>query len=117
MSNPIDLTDPNVRGNLSDGYHTFNELYDHRHILWINMLKITPNAWISSRHSDGSTFEGWFISGIQLPTGDVTYHLPIKYWNLIIHRCPNVELLEIAPEWDGHTSKDVLSRLLENIGK
>ena len=38
MYQAIDLTDPNVIENLSDGNHTFAELYHHRHLLWLSML-------------------------------------------------------------------------------
>lgn len=92
---------------VSDGYHTFQELYDHRNHLFMALMKSFPDlSWKSKKHHDGSGYEGWFIAGIHLPTGDITYHLPEWLW---VH-CPAKEL-EFAPEWDGHTSKDVLKRL------
>ena len=111
----VNLTDPAVIENLSDGHHTFAELYHHRNLLWLNMLKTTENAWVSQFHDDGTSYDGWFISGIHLPTGDITYHMPSKYWNLIIDTFDNVELLDKAPKWDGHTSNEVLIRLLDYI--
>ena len=38
----------------------------------------------------------------------ITYHLPARYWHEV---CEFAEILEKAPEWDGHTSDDVLKRL------
>ena len=41
------LTEPN-KGNLSDGYHSYNELYDHRRILFSIICTEHPDkAWKS----------------------------------------------------------------------
>ena len=65
-------------------------------------------VWRSKLHSDGSSFEGWFILGMNKKPGEqITYHLPESYWKELDW----VETLEQAPEWDGHTSADVLNRL------
>ncbi len=100
---------------VSDGYHTFRELYDHRDALFIalaGMSLASRRVWKSRKHSDGSVMEGWFILGIGKKEGDqITYHLPMTLWNhpqLVL-----VEDLPRAPEFDGHTSDDVISRLGE----
>jgi hypothetical protein len=102
------------RMDASDGYHTFTELYEHRITLFIAFLKgvvwsmPNPHVWRSKLHHDGSKFEGWFILGIGKKKGkQITYHLPLSAWK----RCQFAETLKRAPEWDGHTSADVLSRL------
>jgi hypothetical protein len=102
------------RGDISDGYHTFNELYDHRITLYIKMceflsvLVFPPPIWKSRKHSDGTEWEGWFILGIGIEKGkQITYHLPISRWD----ECDFADELTAAPEWDGHTSNDVLERL------
>ena len=98
---------------VSDGYHTMDELYEHRITLWIAMLRCMSGKygihWRSKLHSDGTSFEGWFILGYGYAKGEqITYHLPIERWE----ECDFVsETLERAPEWDGHTSSDVISRL------
>lgn len=104
---------------VSDGYHTFDELYDHRIRLFISLCKTRQklgyalqrdngSVWRSKLHSDGSSFEGWFILGInKKPSEQITYHLPEVYWKELDW----VETLEHAPEYDGHTSADVLKRL------
>lgn len=98
---------------VSDGYHTFDELYDHRITLYIALCRnIAPNShvWRSKLHSDGSAFEGWFILGIEKNVGNqITYHLPLACWS----ETEFAETLEKAPEWDGHTPADVLARLKE----
>lgn len=100
---------------ISDGYHTFEELYEHRIELWIwmlNYLKATHDfvqlpVWKSKIHSDGSKWKGWFIAGINTKKGrQITYHLPIKYWKRL-----DISTLRKAPNFDGHTPKDVLERL------
>lgn len=101
-------------GEVSDGYHTFNELYEHRHWLFL-ALACWNGGWAARAHADGTKIEGWFIAGMTLAqVGDITYHLPDRLW-------PVVEALgmvvEAAPEWDGHASQDVVARLGEWVGR
>lgn len=96
---------------ISDGYHTFEQLYDHRCELWMALCK-SPNyfhrTWKSQVHSDGSRWNGWFILGIDRKKHEqITYHLPIKYWE----ECSGIKTLPKAPEFDGHTSRDVIARI------
>lgn len=113
---------------VSDTYHTMDELYEHRNRLWIALCKIYDNyvtplgcniqCWKSKIHNNGIKYEGWFILGMSVhepsfyvdqPKKDyqLSYHLPEKYWHL-------AKVLEMpkAPKFDGHTSNDVLERLL-----
>ncbi len=90
---------------MSDGFHTFKELYEHRHSLFGAFLNIY-GGWKSKYHSDGSSLEGWFLAGTTLPGGMITYHLPSRLWDSF-----PAEELEFAPEWDGHESDDVVTRL------
>lgn len=102
-----------------DGYHTFNELYDHRVTLYIALCKLIHNlstltnlpehtVWKSKKHSDDSTIEDWFVLGMDKEQGkQITYHLPMERW----HDCNFANELPKAPEFDGHTSDDVLERL------
>lgn len=124
---------------ISDGYHTFQELYDHRHELWLALLRAhvigwpeqsdppKPWVWRSKLHADGTMFEGHFILGLTVRRGwsgkpetiesfDISYHLPLSYWDRtdeIVDSYGNLycETLECAPEYDGYTSNDVLERL------
>jgi hypothetical protein len=102
-------------GNVSDGYHTFNELYAHRCSLFAAlMLAYKDLSWISKLHDDGTMFDGWFIAGMNLPSGVITYHLPVdQFWDKV----SGISELERAPLWDGHTPNDVLLRLLDFISK
>jgi hypothetical protein len=101
-----DGTDTNK---ISDGYHTFGELYEHRCKLFIALCSVlNHSSWRSLHHSDGSKIEGWFIMGLFSEQGQqITYHLPIRMWGL----CNFVPEISNAPSWDGHTSDDVLRRL------
>jgi hypothetical protein len=100
-------------GEVSDGYHTFNELYAHRCALFSALMKSHPTgSWKSLTHDDGSKFDGWFIAGMELPNGPISYHLPInQFWD----KLHDIVELEKAPKWGGYTSNDVLLRLLEWI--
>ena len=83
----VEMPDGGI-GNLSDGYHTFNELYHHRAVLF-------------------SVFDGMFIVGIETPEGQATYHYDIEpYWDMF-----KVKELEKAPKWDGHTPEDAINRI------
>ena len=96
-------------GTLSDGYHTFNELYEQRMYLFATIVNQNKDkSWKSFKHEDGKLcFDGdWFVVGIDTPKGSYTYHYENKYWSLF-----DCQELEVAKHWDGHTSKDV-SRLL-----
>ncbi len=96
-------------GDLSDGYHTFNQLYYQRMILFATIVKQNKDkAWKSLRHSDGELCfgGGWFIVGIDTPEGSYTYHYEDNYFSLF-----DCMELERGKHWDGHTEKDVI-RLL-----
>lgn len=108
---------------VSDGYHTFDELYDHRISLFIQLCRLLKKidmvksdkivmlpyeVWRSKLHSDGTSFEGWFVLGINKEFGrQMTYHLPLARWE----ETSFAETLAIAPVFDGHASSDVLERL------
>lgn len=97
---------------ISDGYHTFKELYEHRIVLFIAFCKLLINlghiVWRSKLHSNGTMFDGWFIMGISKEKGEqITYHLPIEKWK----DTGFAETLKKSPEFDGHTPKDVLERI------
>lgn len=95
-----------------DGYHTFDELYEHRITLYIALCKqiffTNKIVWRSKLHSDGSNFAGWFILGINKEIGkQITYHLPLSKWN----ETEFATTYDKAPEFDGHKSQDVLERI------
>lgn len=129
-----------------DGYHTFDELYDHRITLFIALCrklsvptieaattftaekakevqaamrkggvvqvpaKYIPahQVWRSHQHADGSIIHHWSVLGIDKEPGkQITYHIPLTRWG----ECDFAETLDRAPEWDGHTSADVLERI------
>lgn len=101
-------TQPEITGNTSDGYHTFNELYHHRAILFSVICNDRlDRAWKSKMHHDGTMYDGMFIVGIQTPNGQATYHYDIDpYWDMF--RVPE---LSQAPKWDGHTPAQAIERI------
>ena len=107
-SNIIDIA------NISDGYHTFDELYHHRAVLFaVICQQVKAKAWKSKLHHDGTMYDGYFITGINTPEGPATYHYEIdRYWELF-----DIQELDRAPEWDGHTPNEALKRIgsLSNI--
>lgn len=104
-----DLIEPKpVTGETSDGYHTFNELYDHRAKLFSVVVRDHRElAWKSMLHHDGTMYDGMFIVGIETPGGQATYHYDVEpYWSLF-----DCKELDRAPEWDGHTPQQAIDRI------
>lgn len=103
---------------VSDGSHTFDELYDHRCLLFIALMKLSNESevpeihdvWFSQLHHDGTSFDGYIIVGMLTDMGQCTYHVKEKPFATLL-RCSAVRELANAPEWDGHNSSDVLNRL------
>lgn len=106
---------PGGSDEISDGHHTFRELYDHRRALTAVLAVAaasTNDAWRSKAHhpDDDPMFDGeYFVVGIDLPTGDtITYHYELKYWDDFT----GVLEIEHAPRWDGAKPDDTVARLL-----
>ena len=99
---------PENIGDFSDGYHTFNELYHHRAVLFSVICNMFPEkAWKSRSHDTGYMFDGVFIVGIETEQGQATYHYVIDpYWDMF-----KVKELDKAPKWDGHTACDAIERI------
>lgn len=97
----------NSVGDLSDGYHTFDELYYHRCVLFSLICNQNNHiAWKSKKHYTGDMYDDMFIVGINTQYGQVTYHYNLKYWDMF-----NVPELENAPEWDGSSPSDCIERM------
>jgi len=115
-------------GEFSDGYHTFNELYYYRMLYnaaFFNDMAYYDNwadgSWHveydvhkSKKHSDGEDCfgGGWFIVMAELPTGQISNHYEMKYWDYF--KIPEKEKANV---WDGHTPKEAAERLRKFILK
>lgn len=100
---------------ISDGYHSFRELYDFRKAYnallfnaWYKLGKF--DVYKSKSHEEGGDpmFEGYFVVGCATPFGQVTNHYKLEDWNLF-----QIEEREFADKWDGHTPKVALQRLMD----
>lgn len=102
---------------VSDGFHTMDELYEHRMALNIALF----NMWhrhigedfvkvMKSRlHSDGTMFEGgYFIVMALTDHGQISYHYKLEHWNKF-----SIPEVERTPPYDGHSPEDVIKRLLK----
>lgn len=102
---------------LSDGHHTFNELYEFRKMYnaclfneWAAQGKFEVHK--SWRHNDGlecfpHSRHTWFIVSAKLPAGIISNHYKSDDWELF--QVPEVE--NALFEYDGHTGTDVLERM------
>ena len=103
MDNPDKIED------ISDGYHTFDELYYQRMMLTKTVALAAINkfdedtVYRSRLHSDGTMYKDFFIVVFNTPEGNFSYHYHIMYWGVFdfLKELPNAE------EFDGHTWKDV----------
>lgn len=99
---------------VSDGYHTFNELYYYRMLYNAAFFNLLPKGWVhkSKRHYTGEECfgGGWFIVMANLPTGQISNHYELKDWDLF-----KVPEKEFADEWDGHTPQEAAKRLYEYL--
>ena len=109
---------------VSDGFHTFSELYQIRLAYnaalfnewalknqdtgWDENPYIVHKSW---RHYDGELCfgGGWFIVSAQLPTGQISNHYEAIHWDKF--RIPETE--KALFEFDGHTTQDVIERLIK----
>lgn len=100
---------------VSDGYHTFEQLYNFRKLYnaalfneWAAQNKYSVHK--SKKHFDGSNcFDGgWFIVMATLPDmpGQISNHYKVEDWDLF--KC---EEREMAEKWDGHSADGVEERL------
>ena len=105
-------------GEISDGYHTFSELYEYRMLYNAHAAQGWHEAGIpvvkSWRHADGDLCfgGGWFIVTATLPTGQVSNHYAADDWDLFW-----VPEVECAPVWDGHTPAEAADRLRTTLLK
>ena len=87
----------------------FNKLahYDN---LADDSWKVEYDVHKSKKHSDGEDCfgGGWFIVMAELPTGQISNHYEMKYWDLF--KIPEKEKANV---WDGHTPKEAADRLRE----
>lgn len=96
---------------ISDGHHSFNDLYAHRRKLSAIIFALAGHyAWKSHQHADGTMFNGDFIVGVSIPDiGDYSYHYKNQYWDEF-----QVPEVKTAPPYDGHRPEDI-DRLLALI--
>lgn len=104
------------RGEVSDGYHTFNELYRYRMLynalafneLFRRGVKIEK----SIRHSDGELCfggGGWFVVLADLPfeIGQISNHYRMEHWDLFKVQERDIPTIK----YDGHTPNEAANRL------
>lgn len=69
----------------------------------------SSRAYRANNNDNWESYPWWFVLWIHTPNWDVSYHLPNKYWSELDWYWIQTTLN--APQWDWHTSKDVIDRL------
>ena len=94
-------------GDISDGYHTFDELYTHRIALFLTLINsVDYPCFIKHEH-----YEGWDAVYLELPDGQISYHVPIHNRKYL----KRAKVVGDEYKYDGHTPEDVWARLLASI--
>ena len=95
-----------IKGNdISDGYHTFNELYMHRKLLYIALCLKDADKCVWADHEEWDSIVLVYNS----PEGQISYHIDYDQKMLIHGKIKEVPFGE--HKWDGHSSNDVVQRL------
>lgn len=101
---------------ISDGYHTFQELYDQRRTLFYVVCKLLEDqgyeVYKTKLHHDGTMFDGHFMVCVESVDGDMTFHFEERHWDFF-KDIPEVERAQ--KPFDGHTPKDVMDRLIRVV--
>lgn len=94
-----------VNGELSDGYHTFSDIYRHRNLLFINMCLASPEKCVWADHQEWDSA----VLVYNAPAGQISYHISYDQVPFILHKIKEVKFGEHG--WDGHNPRNVLERL------
>ena len=110
-----------TKDGVSDGYHTFDELYEYRlayNAAFINALVVLktllPRKYKdikiakSKKHNNGEPCYGggWFIVVVDTPWGQFSNHYTLEHWDKF--ECP---IINKSWKFDGHKMNDIIDRL------
>lgn len=99
-------------GDVSDGYHTFNELYAHRiNLFLLLMMSNKDMSFKTYKNKEGEEWKGWFIGGMDTEWGQITYHIPAEYYETL----KGIKSKETNHNYDGHDAKMVQHRLTQML--
>lgn len=108
---------------VSDGFHTFDELYCYRMLYnsnAVNLLAYIKKFNIkgfddfdvikSKRHFGGELCYGggWFIVVIKTPWGQISNHYKLEHWDMF-----NCRTATQSWKWDGHGMKESTERMIK----
>lgn len=95
-----------VNNDISDGYHTFTELYEHRCLLFLNLCMKNKERCFFKKD-----YEEWFCLYYEGDAGQISYHLPNEFLPIAEKNFTH----DPDHKWDGHTSSQVVERLLAEV--
>lgn len=93
-----------VGNDISDCYHTFDELYEHRCLLFITLLLVDKNCKKTWKREH---FEGWDCLYMETAYGQISYHVPANMRELYEGKIKE----DPTYKYDGHSSAQVIERL------
>lgn len=104
----IELAESGLK--VTDGYHSFEELYRHRIALFFALCSTMPDkvTW-----REEPSFGDWLCVYLKLPTGQISYHVPGEYRPML----RDLYAKTLENPWDGHDGEAVITRLLAYCGR
>ena len=109
--------------NISDKWHTFGDLYNHRMAFTIALANTLEHfgstdgngsdvycykSWKHHNNEKDPMFEGSFIVVFETPNGQISYHYKAEHWDKF-----HINEYEEANKYDGHTPDDTIVRLMQ----
>ena len=91
---------------VSDVYHTFEDLYKRELVLFRLISSLCPKLCFKTlKHYDEENdpmFDGDFMVGIYTTVGPASYHFKLKYLDAFSH----LEFQEHGPRYEGYTEEE-----------
>lgn len=116
----IKLLPKHLKEQVSDGFHTYSELYESRLAynaalfnLWAEKGLYDVHKSFFHNNHERCFGGGWFIVSAMLPQGQISNHYPSKYWDLFKVKDEVIS----SHKFDGHDTKDVFMRITEECCK
>ena len=101
-------------GTITDGYHSFDDLYEHRNLLFLNLIvHMDYREEATAYYTEDPNMPGWILVVLETEKlGQISYHMQDGYDQFLKH-IPKIPWNEL--NWDSRSSLEVSLRLRNNL--
>lgn len=98
-----------IDGDISDGYHTFDELYEHRILLFLGCLRC---GFFKAQTVCEDHYDGWdcITAYTSSHHQQISYHVPKRY-RIMYEHIERISKEDQEKRYDNHDSKLVAHRI------